>query len=159
MKLNLGCGNDILPDFVNCDRYDAACDVCCDAKNLPFKTNSIDEIYASHLIEHFNFFEAFEVLREWKRVLKPGGILRIETPDMEKSCEAFLKATEQQRLRLYYHFFSEPWVSPGQIHKFLYTETQLHWTLQCCGFNSIQTFPAKRYTDVEHVCLGMSAQK
>jgi ubiquinone/menaquinone biosynthesis C-methylase UbiE len=40
-------------------------------------------IYASHVIEYFDINEVKEVLREWRRVLKPGGELRVAVPDFE----------------------------------------------------------------------------
>jgi predicted O-methyltransferase YrrM len=109
-------------------------------------------------LEHFHFREAFDVLREWKRVLKPKGILRIETPDMLKSCKAFVGSDEQGRINLYSHFFSEPWIS-GQVHKFLYTETQLRWTLEEVGFKNIRIIPALRYIGRENICLGAECEK
>ena len=55
---------------------------------LPFEDNSVDLIYASHLLEYFDREEAVEVLSEWRRVLKyppggPGGVLRLAVPDFE----------------------------------------------------------------------------
>lgn len=79
IKLNLGCGNIILPGFTNCDLYDEKADIKCDVKDLPFEDNSVDEIVASHIIEHFDFREAQDVLKEWQRVLKRGGKLWIQS--------------------------------------------------------------------------------
>lgn len=161
-RLNIGCGDNILPveeGWINIDMYNDKADVKADMGKLSmFEDNSVDEIYASHIIEHADFREAFDVLREWKRVLKPKGILRIETPDMLKSCKAFVQSDEQGRINLYSHFFSEPWV-PGQLHKFLYTETQLRWTLGELGFKNIRTIPALRYIGRENICLGIECEK
>ena len=155
MKLNLGCGDMILKGFTNCDLYNPAADVKCDARLLPFEDNSVEEIYTSHVIEHFDFKEVFEVLKEWKRVLKEGGKLVIETPDLLASCKKFVELDEQGRISMYAHFFSEPWTSPGQCHKFLYTETQLRWTLEQAGFKNLVRIPALRYVGREDICLGM----
>lgn len=158
MKLNLGCGDLIFSEFVNCDLYNPKADVRCDVRFLPFKTDSIDEIYALHVIEHFDFKESFGVLLEWKRVLKPNGFLKIETPNLLTTCKAFVEANEQDRVNFYGHLFAVPWIS-GQIHKFLYTETQLRWTLGRIGFREITTIPALRYIGLEHINLGMVAIK
>ena len=48
-------------------------------KELP--DNSVDLIYACHLLEHFGRWEMHEVLQEWYRVLKTGGLLRLAVPD------------------------------------------------------------------------------
>lgn len=50
-----------------------------DGRNLPFKDNTVDTLYSSHLLEDFNPWNP--VLKEWIRVLKPGGHLIILVPD------------------------------------------------------------------------------
>jgi len=133
IKLNLGCGGTLLDGYINCDLYVEGAEMHFDAKEIPFDDNSVDEISAYHLLEHFDYHEAFDVLKEWKRALKPGGKLVVETPDMLNSCKRFIEGDEQYKIKLYGHFFCWPWLS-GQTHKFLYTETQLKWTLEELGF-------------------------
>jgi len=159
LALNLGCGDMILPGYINCDKYNEAAEVMCDVAELPFDSDSVDAIYASHIIEHFDFKEAFAVLEEWKRVLKEGGILSIETPDLLGTCAAFVNATEEnQRVELYGQLFATPWID-GQVHKFLYTESQLHSTLEWLGFKDMKRIPALRYVGAEHINLRMECVK
>lgn len=138
IRLNLGCGDERIPGFLNCDLYEEKADMRFDAKALPFPDNTVDEIRAYHLIEHFTFQTAFVVLKEWLRALKPGGILVMETPDFLNTCKKFVEVDEQTRIILYGHFFAWPDLSPGQVHYFLYTETQMRWTLDQCGFVNVQ---------------------
>lgn len=160
IKLHLGCGPIILPGWVNCDLYDSNADIKCDVKDLSiFDTGTVDVIYASHIIEHFHYYEAFDVLREWYRVLKVGGKLILETPDMLASCQQFVNGNEQDRINLYGHFFAQPWLGPGQVHKMLYTPTQLHWTLEQCGFKNMKRIIATRYIENKDRNLGMEAWK
>ena len=158
IKLNLGCGGMILPDYTNCDKYDERADLKCDVVDLPFDDNSVDHIYASHIIEHFDFYQAFDVLKEWRRVLKEGGSLAVETPDLLGTCKAFIKGEESRRVELYGHFFATPWID-GQVHKFLYTETQIKWTLEKTGFKDIKKVPALRYIGCEDINLKMECLK
>src|SRR5208283_2288415 len=136
MKLNLGCGDQKLEGYINCDLHQEDADMKFDASKLPFDDNSVDEIAAYHLIEHFNFRQAFDVLREWRRVLKPGGKIILETPDFYNSCKIFVESNDQTKVLLYNHFFAWAWL-PGQIHYFLYTEQQLAGTLRECGFENM----------------------
>lgn len=86
MKLHLGCGNRYLPGFVHIDaiNYDTHIDYVYDISRLDFiENNSVDEIYASHVLEHFKRHLIKDVLLEWNRILKPNGILRISVPNFE----------------------------------------------------------------------------
>ena len=64
-----------------------------DAGNLPFLTDGcISEIYACHVLEHFNRNEIENVLTEWNRVLRKGGQLRLAVPDFEAIVEEYAKS-------------------------------------------------------------------
>jgi GT2 family glycosyltransferase len=134
IKLNLGCGDERLEGYINCDLYDETADEQFDAISIPYADNTVDEIRAYHLIEHFTFQGAMKALREWYRVLKPGGRVVMETPDLYHACKTFVDASPSDRIKLYGHFFAWPDISPGQVHYFLYTEEQMMWTLSELGF-------------------------
>ena len=69
-------------------------DIVANALYLPqFENESVDVIYASHVLEHFHYLLNTElelVLKEWHRILKPDGQLMISVPDMEKLCWLWL---------------------------------------------------------------------
>jgi GT2 family glycosyltransferase/SAM-dependent methyltransferase len=148
LKLHLACGHDYTEGYINVDLYapeDAKCDVRFDVMSLPYPDNSVDEIKAFHIIEHFHFFEIDKVLKEWYRVLKPGGRLWLETPDFLETCRSFVEGSpvmplEEWRVLLYGHFFAHPWV-PGQTHKFLFTENQLRTNLAWAEFKTVNRLP------------------
>lgn len=84
-KLHLGCGTKHLEGYTNIDiRYLPGVD---EVNNIRFlrnyKENSVDEIYACHVLEHFGRWEYKDVLKRWFEILKPGGILRLAVPDFE----------------------------------------------------------------------------
>jgi SAM-dependent methyltransferase len=62
------------------------------AKRLPFNNCTFDIVYSSHVLEHMPWYQVEEVLREWVRILKPGGVLEIWVPDGLKICQAFVDA-------------------------------------------------------------------
>jgi predicted SAM-dependent methyltransferase len=81
--LHIGCGENILPKpFLNLDirKTGGGVDYIGLAYPLKFKKNSFDLVYASHVLEHFKKKDTLNVLKEWVRVLKPNGILRISVP-------------------------------------------------------------------------------
>lgn len=85
-RLHLGCGNIRLPGFCNVDiLHTSAVDVVSDISKLDiFGDNSIELIYACHVLEHFSHEDALRVLRRWFDVLAPGGELRISVPDIDR---------------------------------------------------------------------------
>ena len=98
MKLHIGCGEKFLPGFKHLDvRKYPHIDYVANADDLSmFDDNSIEEIYACHVLEHFNrnevnFSNEGGVLREWFRVLCPKGIIRLAVPDFGAIVEEYLK--------------------------------------------------------------------
>lgn len=89
--LHIGCGSNILPrPFYNLDfRKGKNVDYVSPAFPLKFRTNTFDLVYASHILEHFNKFDTQNVLKEWVRVLKPGGIIRLSVPSIENLIEIY----------------------------------------------------------------------
>lgn len=137
IKLNLGCGDDYIEGFVNVDLYSDRADFKYDIAKLPYGDNEVDEIRAYHVIEHFDYMQAQDVVREWHRVLKPNGKIKIETPDFLESCREFVNSNEDERWKLYGHFFSTAWINAGLIHKFLYSEHEMKGLLNKIGFRDI----------------------
>ncbi len=60
-------------------------------KGIPSEDNVYDMVYHSHVLEHFSELDGFTFIRECYRVLKPGGIIRISIPDLEKIAANYLK--------------------------------------------------------------------
>jgi len=135
--LHLGCGDIYLGGWINCDLENDKADVKLDCSKIPLPDNSVQEIYNSHLLEHFDFMKGQDVLAEWYRVLVPGGRLITETPDLLGLCKWYVNSNEQDRVTLYGLLFGCPWMAEWNIHKFLYSETQLRWTLGNIGFTDI----------------------
>lgn len=99
-KLHLGCGTKKIKNFINIDiREDVNPDVIDDISKLnSFNDNSVDLIYACHVLEHFGRHEYNKVLERWFKVLKNGGILRISVPDFSKITEYYNKTKDLKKL-------------------------------------------------------------
>ena len=92
IKLNLGSGGISYPGFLSVDLHDKRAQCKMDITKLDFDDNSVSEILASHVFEHLNPYHSIDILKEWNRVLKPGGKLIMEMPDIEKCCKRFVTA-------------------------------------------------------------------
>ena len=99
LRLNLGCGDTDAAGFVNVDarpgrhvhrvqRID---------RLRGFGDDSASLIYVSHCLEHVSHLQVPAVLREWRRVLKPGGILRISVPDFDLLVDTYLETGRDMR--------------------------------------------------------------
>ena len=155
MKLNLGCGDKILPGYVNVDVVTARAgrepDVICDLRDLaPFASDSADEVMAIHVVEHFWRWEIEAVLREWLRVLKPGGQMVIEVPNLLAACEALLAnpvagaREDQAGQRTMWVFYGDPaWQDPLMIHRWGYTPQSLMDLLHSVGLINVRREPAQ----------------
>jgi predicted SAM-dependent methyltransferase len=121
IKLNLGCRTRSKVGWLNldCDPHPGV-DFVGDAGDLSrFADGSIEAIYASHILEHFPHPETPRVLKEWARVLEPGGKLYVAVPDFERCVELytqvglnewivrFLMGDQEYKTAYHYNLFDE----------------------------------------------------
>jgi len=155
VKLNLGCGDKILAGYVNVDvaptRAGRAPDVICDLHRLQsFRDGQADEILAVHVVEHFWRWEVVDVLREWTRVLKPGGRMILECPNLAAACENFLADPDgrcgpgPEGQRSMWVFYGDPaWRDPLMVHRWGYTPKSLAGVMQEAGLTRLRQEPAQ----------------
>jgi SAM-dependent methyltransferase len=106
-KLNIGCGTDIRPDYINLDIVNLpGVDVVCDINqfSLPFEDNSFEYIVCNDVLEHVNLEK---VLKDIHRVLIDGGIVEIRVPHFT-SCNNFVDPTHIKMFSVKtFDFFTE----------------------------------------------------
>jgi len=92
IKIELGSAQKRIEGWLTMD-LDPNSDLCMDlSKPLPFPDNCVEEIYSSHLLEHFSFPDPMlNLLSECYRVLKPGGVFKIAVPDARIYIESYEK--------------------------------------------------------------------
>ena len=159
-KLHVGCGSNVLDGWLNADYSPTTPAVIyLDAtKTFPFGSDTFNYIFSEHMIEHISYGDGLFMLREALRVLKPGGKIRISTPNL-----AFLiglyneKKTDLQER--YIKWSSEAFIGNDSFckdtfvinnyfyswgHKFIYDESLLRSTLEKAGFVNVKNFPLQQ---------------
>jgi SAM-dependent methyltransferase len=91
-RLNWGCGPQPEPGWINSDlKAGPGIDISCDVlEGLPLEDASIDYITSIHALPELPYPSLEPALRELRRVLRPGGVLRLALPDMERAIRAYL---------------------------------------------------------------------
>lgn len=91
--LNLGAGGHAAPPDVLNGMQEiqvdvrAPADVIADIRHLPFEDDYADGVFSSHVIEHFDEHELVPMVTEWRRVLKVGGRMQINCPDIRSAAQ------------------------------------------------------------------------
>jgi glycosyltransferase involved in cell wall biosynthesis/predicted SAM-dependent methyltransferase len=141
-KINLGCGPNIINGWENLDVEPGIGGIVCDLReNLPYANSCTSHIYSEHFIEHLSREAALSLLRECYRVLKPGGVIRISTPDLKVIARDYLN-NRTDRFHSVGHipnsnctFLNESMHNWG--HTFLYDFNELEKLFNSAGFYKI----------------------
>jgi len=141
VKVAVGCGKRKYPGWAHLDLGDYPhLDYNCSVEDLPFKDNSVDVLYASHVLSYFNRNSAKLILQEWKRVLKRGGKLYIAVPDFKAISELYTN------LDYPLHYFLGPLYGLMDLggseiyHRTVYDESSLGELLKSSGFNRVERY-------------------
>ena len=146
MKLHLGCWKRNLPGFVHVDLCDLPhIDHRHDVRSLPMFSDGVAElIYASHVFEYYDRDEAVEVLKEWRRVLAPGGTLRLAVPDLPALVKVYEKTGDLSKILgpMYGKMVVSMEGDQKKIiyHKTVYDFNSLRKLLEGCGFADVKLY-------------------
>lgn len=90
-RMNWGCGDTIVPGWINSDRKQKpGIDISCDIRDgLPMEDDSLDYIVSVHSMPEIPYPDLVPTLRELRRVIRPGGVLRLCLPDLDKGIAAY----------------------------------------------------------------------
>ena len=154
VKLNLGCGDKIIPGYINIDavssRAGSKPDLIADIRDLKnVKTSIADEILAVHVIEHFHYWEVVPLLSSWRRILKPGGKIILECPNLLFACQMIVNDPEMRsspgkdgQMSMWSLYGDPAWKDPLMCHKWAYTPESLKRVMKEAGFIDLRQEPA-----------------
>jgi len=137
-RLQLFCGDKYWPGFINCDKHVVQADVNVDCSKLDsFKDCEADEIHVIHGLEHLHRLTAERALKDWYRVLIPGGRLVLEVPSLDKIVAMLAAGEKNIRLTLLGLFGDPRDQKQGMEHKWCWSQEELTGSLQAAGFMHI----------------------
>jgi predicted SAM-dependent methyltransferase len=137
MKLDIGCGATVREGFTGIDAFVSGPHIInASMWELPCATGSIEGVYSSHALEHLPKLSVVPTLKEWLRVLQPGGWVEIQVPDLEYCVTEWLK-----------HKTNDWWMDiifgnqehPGEFHQTGFTPAIMIRYLTEAGFRHIET--------------------
>lgn len=138
MKLHLGCGKrNFGTDWIHIDQADYDHITHKSVRVLPFADNTCDVIYAAHLFEYFSRKEAEIVIKEWRRCLKPGGVLRLAVPDFAAICNLYKNGYS---LSMFLGPLYGEMGTPPFYHKTVYDFSSLKTFLKASGFRTVNRY-------------------
>jgi predicted SAM-dependent methyltransferase len=148
--LHFGAGPYELPGWLNTDIGEGPVHIDL-TRRLPFEAETFAYAFGEHVIEHLDEGAGQTALAELCRVLRPGGTLRLTTPDLKKIVSLYDDTNPVVRLELYARYLDETTGRrhdrPCQVinnffrlwgHRYIYDETDLTAKLYEAGFESVE---------------------
>jgi len=151
MKLHLGCGRKYIEGFKHVDLQDFGhIDYKTSVDDLYFaKDNTIELIYTAHVLEHFGRNEYIDVLKEWYRVLKPEGVLRVSVPSFDAVVKYYTSKSDDLELLLGLLVGGQK-VGEYDYHKMVFDKKLLTKVLIEIGFSEVYEYDW-RETEHSHI--------
>lgn len=121
-------------------------------KRIPVADHSVEVLYTCHMVEHLDQDEVWWFFKEVRRVLKPGGIIRVAVPDLRKHVDEYLRSGDANRFMADTHLaVPKPKTALHKIihlfnghrnHHWMYDEESLSSLLTLAGFLRIAILPS-----------------
>ena len=151
VNLHLGCGGHYLDGWINIDNFDyenkdssrssSRYDLKMDIRELDVEHNSVDKILLVHVIEHFVRWEAVDLMQTFFGILKCGGSLIMEHPDLDGCIAWYLSHKKSIQTPLgdlnmgFTQFYGNQWDQLDyETHRYVWTKAEMKQVLEETGF-------------------------
>lgn len=143
-RLNVGCGKRRIPGYIGIDiEKTEAADIVAPAHAIPLPDQCAQEVMAIHVIEHFFSWETPAVLKEWHRLLIPGGLLVLELPDAFKCARNLVKGVQARpgkpadQMHMWGLYGDDTLRNPYMMHKTGWWFDRLAPVVRAVGFRDV----------------------
>lgn len=152
LRISLGCGRHTLDGWFCVDlqqnsQATRALDMVSDIKKLALPDGCASQILVVHAFEHLYRFECDDALKEWKRLLRPKGLLVMEMPDLLKCCKNILENRKgpkhEDQFGLWGLFGDYTTNDPTMVHKWGHTFISIKPLLEKHGFIDVVEKPTQ----------------
>ena len=148
MKFNIGCGwRNFGKSWIHIDGGDYDHLDSSDIYLKDYENGSGDLIYASHLIEYFDREEIVALLKRWKNVLKPNGVLRLAVPDFDVCAKLYTDGKYPLDRFLGVLYGKMPMGDKTIYHKTTYDYSSLTTLLKETGMRKVKKY---NWENTEH---------
>ena len=139
--LHLGCGTERKPVFVNLDLLGARFDVAFDlTRGIQLPDGTVDGIFHEHVLEHLPLRVGFLFLQECRRVLRPGGVLRVAVPDAGACLDSYAgKASPDWADSAPVPLMAVERLFYDHQHMAMYDSQKLESMMRVAGFRDVST--------------------
>lgn len=114
---------------------------------LPYNNGSVDQIYCSHVLEHFEKWQTINLLKEMRRILRRGGIARVVVPDLSKVIKIYNKDGAESFCRVLWGFDKD--IKPNNLikslqrkfirsHQWMYNKKSFEEVIKISGFRNFK---------------------
>jgi hypothetical protein len=147
IRLNMGSGGVEIPGYISVDKLDYRAHIIADVLDFNLPEDSVEEIISSHMLEHISPYRVTELLVKWNKMLKPGGKLIMELPNIEELCKEFAKGDKWAKYAVVNCIFGSVNTKDdtyGEItapHLFGFWPESITEHLQWSGFINIKILP------------------
>lgn len=160
MRLNLGCGYDYRPGYVNIDipdsneKYDEVWDLETPL-DLKYPPGSVEQILCIHVLEHLSYPAVPAAVASWFNLLTPEGHIIIEVPDFDMIVKHYVETGDEYDLE--WIFGNQE--HHGQYHKWGWNRKRLEELLKNTGFIDIEFIESHDYRKAQKAVIRVAARK
>lgn len=157
INLHLGCGGNNIEGWINIDNFDyvegdnsrsgSNYDIKMDIRHLDVSDNLVDKILLVHVLEHFVRWQAIENLEHYFNKLKPGGLLIIEQPDLDRCIAWYQKGKDAPHINTpvgplnmgFTQLYGNQWDKLDyETHRYVWTKNEMQTVLNQIGYKVLQ---------------------
>lgn len=142
MRLDMGCGQRPAAGYIGVDTHEVA-DIPAPMWAVPLPDGCAEAIVSTHALEHVRKAQVIPTLKEWHRLLQPGGTLTLRVPDLLWCVKNWIATGQGNGWELDTIFGSQE--HEGNVHRTGFTVPMLKFYVETAGFTDVRMQPIESH--------------